>query len=262
MYLKKNHRASLLIRKHMNDNEVHQKRSDAKLSKTSDVSKSNNDLDEKKNNNKKGNARFPDDINDDDDKAPTVTKYRRANSTPNFSPISNPKTSLSRTNTINMRDKKNNPYKKHLSHHSSNPKTHTKKDNYSEYDYMDDEKVQNDIIFPKYIPKIKTMKEYKFLKITLLLTCLTVGFVIIMSIVLRQRINEITTEVKNIQNDPFFSTNALDFSTFLSKKGNEDMKTIAKNKKALEKIKELSKKTGLSIPQLLNVDRNEYELVN
>ncbi|ORX55335.1 GRAM-domain-containing protein [Piromyces finnis] len=258
---KKNHRASLLIRKHLNSNEIRNKRPETKVLKSSNSSKNDIfDFEDKKEATKKGNARFPDAIYNEKEKVST-RKYRRANSTPiNMSPNNSPNLFLKRNSTINMKDRKQNSFRKY----SNTPKNYLRKENsYLDYDFADDEKVQSDIIFPKYIPKINTMKEYKYLKITLVLTCLVIGFIMIMSIILRLKISEISKEVEGIQNDlPISNTNAYDFSTLLSKKENEDKKNTPKNMKTLEKIKEISQKTGLSIPQLLSIDWNEYELVN
>lgn len=221
---KKNHRASLLVKKSLHDSD--KASGGLKLQRAANLSKSyDSNLNERKpENNKQKNARFfEDDIikngkndNEDDEiKKSKLSKYRRVNSTPIISPDSSPKSNtVSRTFTINFKDKKynnnndndnennsnnnSNSFKKHH-HHTSYSKNHMLKRENSGLDENDpwdeDEKVQNVVIFPKYIPKIRTMKEYRIIKILFIIGII----IIVLSLYLQLKAASLSRELKKIQ---------------------------------------------------------------
>lgn len=192
--------------------------------------------------------------NNDENRESGVKRNIRTNSTPNFTPSGSPRLAGSKNkNTINLKDKKYNSYKKYIRHRSSNQK-YSIQDDFLE----DDEKVQNDFIFPKYIPKISSMKEYKIIRIFLMSTIIMISLVTILSIVLQLKINSISKEIKNIQNDPLYNFDSLSNSN----ENKENLIELFNDNETLEKIKKISDALGLTIPQLLYTNWEEYELIN
>jgi len=227
---KKKHRASLVVKKSILESD--KSFGGLKLQRAANLSKSyDGNLNEKKSDiNKQKNAKFnEDDINkndneDDEVKKSKLSKYRRVNSTPVISPDSSPKLNeLVHTSTVNLKDKKYSNSSKKNYHHSSYSKNHMTKNenNLNENDPWDeDEIVQNVVIFPKYIPKISSMKEYQFVKIFLVIAII----IITLSIYIQLKAFSLSKELKRIQEKSVLSLNdpSFDFSSLIDTYNNSN----------------------------------------
>ena len=181
-------------------------------------------------------------------------KYKRANSTPLF----DQRASRVGIKRINHRDKKIGNHRKY--HHSNSSRNNPE-------DFIeDDEKVQNDIIFPNYIPKVSSMEEYKFIRHFLLSTIIIMILVMLLGVKLQMRIGNLSKEIKTIQENSIYDFESLSSissssSPFSSNEDPEKIKKIVKDKETYEKLKKISEALGLTIPQLLYTNWDEYELV-
>jgi len=203
---------------------------------------SNNDANSNKNTHKNNSEE------DEESKRMKLIKYKRANSTPNFDPRG------TRVGLKRFNHKKYSSFRKY--HHSTNSRNNTE-------DFMeDDEKVQNDIIFPNYIPKVNSMEEYKFIRYFLLSTIIIMVLVMLLGVKLQIRIGYLSKEIKTIQKDSIYNFDSLSSSSPLTPTEDpEKIKKIVKDKETYEKLKKLSETLGLTIPQLLYTNWDEYELI-
>lgn len=193
-------------------------------------------------------------------------KNKIINSTPNITPVASPRLSSDKLRS-SYKEKKSitTTQRRFVNHYSSNLSSYLKRENgNTDPDNDDENDVQNDIIFPKYIPQVNTMKEFLVIRVFLIITIIIVGFITILSATLRTKINGLSKEMKSFQNElPNMDTKTYDFSYLLPKdNNNKNTDTTIKNEETLEMLKKLSELTGLTIPQLLNIDWNEYEVIN